>query len=82
MLAEIGAEAIPQILVWNKIDLTGIVPGVDRDEYGKIRRVRLSAKTGKGLEFLRQALIEAAASRIPPTSESSEHKRVRDIHVA
>jgi GTP-binding protein HflX len=39
VLAEIGADAIPQIQVWNKIDLTGVPPGLDRDEYAKIRRV-------------------------------------------
>jgi GTP-binding protein HflX len=82
VLAEIGADAVPQIFLWNKIDLTGIVPGVDRDEYGKIRRVRLSAKTGTGLEFLRQALIEAAASRNASNPESSGREQVRDIHVA
>ena len=36
VLAEIGAGAIPQILVWNKIDLNGLAPGLERDEYGKI----------------------------------------------
>jgi len=61
VLAEIGAAAIPQIIVWNKIDLNGLSPGVDRDEYGKIWRVRLSAVTGEGVEFLRLALTEAAA---------------------
>jgi len=63
VLAEIGADAIPQILVWNKIDLTGLEPGVERDDCGNISRVRLSAKTGAGLDLLRAALIEAAASR-------------------
>ncbi len=67
VLAEIGAEAIPQILVWNKIDLTGVPPGLDRDEYGKIRRVCLSAKSGAGLGILRDALTEVAASRKPTT---------------
>ncbi|MBI2318450.1 MAG: GTPase HflX [Betaproteobacteria bacterium] len=47
VLAEIDADRIPQILVWNKIDLNGLHPGVERDEYGKICRVRLSAKTRK-----------------------------------
>src|SRR6266487_2672535 len=46
VLVEIGASAIPQVLAWNKIDRNGARPGVDRDEYAKIRRVRLSAKTG------------------------------------
>jgi GTP-binding protein HflX len=62
VLDEIGAADVPQILVWNKIDLSGLEPGIERDEYGKISRVRLSAKTGSGCEFLRQALSEAAAS--------------------
>ena len=61
VLREIGAAEIPQIIVWNKIDLNGLAPGVDRDEYGKIWRVRLSAVTGEGVEFLRLALTEAAA---------------------
>jgi GTP-binding protein HflX len=62
VLTEIGADRVPQILAWNKLDLTGVPPGVDRDEYGKIQRVRLSAKTGEGIEFLRQALIEVVAA--------------------
>jgi GTP-binding protein HflX len=69
VLAEIGANAIPQVLVWNKIDKTdGVEPGIDRDEYGRICRVRLSAKSGHGVDALRQALIETAASRHSPAS--------------
>ncbi len=63
VLAEIGADGVPQILVLNKIDLTGVSAGVDRDDCGTIRRVRTSARTGAGLAELRQALIEAAASK-------------------
>jgi GTP-binding protein HflX len=65
VLAEIGGAGIPQVLLWNKIDLTAVGPGLDRDERGNIQRVRLSAKTGTGLEFLRRALVEAAASIRP-----------------
>jgi GTPase len=72
VLAEIGADGIPQVLVWNKIDRTGAAPGVDRDAYARIVRVRLSAKTGEGVEFLRQTLTEAAASR---TSQPIPHER-------
>ena len=64
VLSEIGAADIPQILVWNKIDLNGLAPGLERDEYGKISRVRLSAATGEGVELLRLALTEAAAAKI------------------
>jgi GTPase len=58
VLAEIGAERVPQLLVWNKTDVAGADPGVERDEYGKIRAVRLSALTGAGVPELRTALAE------------------------
>lgn len=58
VLAEIGAQAIPQIVVYNKIDLQGLQPGVQRDEYGKIANIHLSARTGAGLAELRAALAE------------------------
>ena len=58
VLVEIGADHIPQMLVFNKIDLQGLPPSVERDEYGRIAAVRLSAKTGAGLDELRAALVE------------------------
>jgi GTPase len=57
-LEEIGASQVQQIRVYNKVDLAGIAPGVVRDEYGKLRSVYASAKTGAGLELLREALSE------------------------
>jgi GTP-binding protein HflX len=63
VLAEIGADGVPQLLVWNKIDLAGLEPGVDRDEYGKIRRIRVSARSGDGLGDLRAAITEIAVAR-------------------
>ncbi|HUX90476.1 MAG TPA: GTPase HflX [Gallionellaceae bacterium] len=58
VLHEIGAQNIPQILVYNKIDLQDLPAGVKRDEYGKIVSINLSAKTGAGLDDLRGALAE------------------------
>ena len=58
VLAEIGANKIPQIVVYNKIDLQALAAGVKRDEYGNISSVNLSAKTGDGLADLRAALVE------------------------
>jgi len=58
VLQEIGADAVPQLRVYNKLDLTGVAPGVARDEYGKLRSVYVSAQTGAGLELLREALSE------------------------
>jgi GTP-binding protein HflX len=58
VLTEIGADQVPQILVRNKCDAGVCEPGVERDEYGRIRAVRLSALTGAGVPELRAALVE------------------------
>ena len=60
VLAEIGAADVPQILVWNKIDLTLAAAAVERGDCDKIRRGFLSARTGEGLDLLRDALAEVA----------------------
>ncbi len=59
VLREIGADAVPQLKVYNKLDLTAAAPGVGRDEYGRLLSVYVSAQTGAGLELLRDALSEA-----------------------
>ncbi len=58
VLQEIGAASVPQILVLNQIDRLDGEAGMERDEYGRIYKVRVSAKTGAGLEFIRLALSE------------------------
>ncbi len=58
VLKEIGAQDIPQLLVWNKIDQVGLEPSVERGQYGKIDRVFVSAKNGLGLDNLREAIVE------------------------
>lgn len=63
VLHEIGAQDIPQILIFNKIDLQEMPPVVKRDEYGKIISIYLSAKTGAGMEELRAALAEVRDSQ-------------------
>ncbi|HET7833623.1 MAG TPA: GTPase HflX [Gallionella sp.] len=63
VLAEIDAAGIPQIIVFNKIDLLDAPPGLQRDDYGRISRVFLSAKSGVGMDDLRLALLEAMAER-------------------
>ena len=67
VLAEIGAQHIPQIVIYNKIDLQGLEAGVKRNEYGKIVSIHLSAITGAGLADLRAALAEV---RDTPVSEA------------
>lgn len=64
VLQEIGAERVPQIQVMNKVDLTGAEPQVARNECGKISAVWLSARTGEGVNFLRDALGECVSDYI------------------
>lgn len=61
VLHEIGAEKVPQLLILNQIDRLDCAAGFDRDEYGKINRIRVSAKTGDGLPYIKQALLEHQA---------------------
>mgnify|MGYP000855398051 CR=1 FL=1 len=63
VLAEIGAANVPQLKVLNKLDLTGLPPAVERDEYGRILHVRISARCGEGLPLLRGALAEIALAK-------------------
>jgi GTP-binding protein HflX len=70
VLAEIPAGDAPRLQVWNKIDLSrnktataGLEPGVERNQYGRICRVFVSARTGAGLQELRAAIAEFAKER-------------------
>ncbi len=58
VLTEIGARDVPQVIVLNQIDRLGLEAGLERDEYGRISKVRISAKTGEGLQLVRQAMLE------------------------
>lgn len=65
VLVEIGADSIPQVIVLNKIDLTQFAPHIERDEYGKISRIWISAESGSGLDSVRLALEEHASAALP-----------------
>ncbi len=58
VLGEIGAQDVSQVLVMNQIDRAGLEAGLERDEYGRICKILISAKTGDGLQYLEQALKE------------------------
>ena len=64
VLLEIGAHEVQQLIVQNKQDLTGLPPAVERDEYDRITRIRVSAKCGDGLPLLREALAEIALEKL------------------
>jgi len=59
VLNEIGAAEVPQIEIYNKIDLAeNLEPRIDSDPEGNISRVWLSAKSGEGIESLLGVLAE------------------------
>ncbi len=62
VLTEIDAQSVPQLQVFNKIDLLpGIEPHIQRDELGKPKTVWVSAKTGAGMDLLQGAISELLA---------------------
>ena len=73
VLFEIGADHIRPILIMNKIDAGQQAARVERDEYGKINAIYLSARTGDGVSLLRDALGELAddtANTLPTLSHN------------
>lgn len=66
-------QSLPRIHVMNKIDLLGGEPAWDAGE----RIVWLSAKTGAGVDLLKQALLAAAGWRF--ASESTYMARARHV---
>ena len=78
VLDEIDAGKIPQLLVLNKVDLADRLPGVERDEYGRIVRIFLSAKSGEGLDGLRLALSEARDAKLAAEQIENQIKQARN----
>jgi GTP-binding protein HflX len=70
VLAEIGADAIPQILVYNKLDRLDasqsprvLADQIERAPGVRVSRVFVSATDGAGLDQLRSAIARVAAGR-------------------
>ncbi|MGB7391255.1 ribosome rescue GTPase HflX [Marinomonas sp.] len=65
VLKEIGADEVPTLRVFNKIDmLSGSEARIDRDADGKPVRVWVSARDGLGIELLQQAIAELLAEDV------------------
>jgi GTP-binding protein HflX len=59
VLNEIGADAVPTLQVFNKIDLReNELPRLERDELGRPARLFVSAQNHLGLDLLREAITE------------------------
>ncbi len=75
VLRQIDALDIPQIMVYNKIDLLNMLSNIQLDQHGRIQQVWVSAMHDQGLELLVQALrqyfdikCECIWLRLPPTA--------------
>jgi GTP-binding protein HflX len=94
VLAEIGADQIPQMLVFNKIDRLELQPRIDRDANGQASGVWISAEKRLGLDlfadavaqrltrFARRARIRIQASAGAVRSRLYAAKAVRGEHSA
>ena len=58
VLCEVGADQVPVLLVYNKIDVHDAHPRIDRDHEGVPIAVWVSAEQGLGIELLHQAVSE------------------------
>lgn len=59
VLESINAQAVPRLMVYNKIDLSpDVAPKIDRDDLNQIRRVLISAYKGLGMTELCTAIGE------------------------
>ena len=58
VLHGIGADKVPQLMVFNKIDLSGHSVRVERSEGGKAQAVWLSAASGQGIDELLGAITD------------------------
>ena len=67
VLGEIGARQIPTLLVYNKIDISGVKERVQRDSFGRPIKVWVSARSGHGLNLLRVAIGELLAENLIET---------------
>ena len=83
VLAEIGADNVPQLLVFNKLDALDEQhqPLQMQDEYEQdgtqVPRIFVSAKAGVGLQLLRTALATRAQEALGPVAPAEED--VRDL---
>lgn len=67
VLDEIGANEVPKLMVYNKVDAIDSPPRLERDVSGKPFKVWVSAQTGQGLDLLVDAMGELLADELVET---------------
>jgi tRNA modification GTPase len=71
---------LPRVTVLNKIDLAGGEVGVEQTEHGPL--VRLSAKTGSGLDGLRQVLLDVVGGHPAEDAFVARERHLRALTAA
>ena len=64
VLEEIGAQNVPRLRIYNKIDRLARPARIEYDACGSIDAVWLSARTGDGVDLLREVIAERIAKRL------------------
>jgi len=85
VLAEIGADEVPTLKVYNKLDLLDDrEPRIDRNEEGVPVRVWVSAVTGAGLDLLHDVIAELLSNDVIHQSVfiAPKHGRLRALFYA
>lgn len=78
VLDEIGADEVPTLKVYNKLDLLDDAqPRIDRDEDGKPIRVWVSANTGAGIDLLHEAVAELLTHEVVHAVIALRHEQSR-----
>jgi GTPase len=67
-----GLDALPQIVVLNKLDLLQEPPSLGVEDERVVRIFRVSAATGQGVEELKRALFELVEPAEPPAAVDEE----------
>jgi GTP-binding protein HflX len=89
VLKEIGADQVPQIEVFNKIDmLDDQTPKIERDANGRVKRIWVSALSNNGMDLLKETLAayfrpqtDILQLRIPSTAGRLRAKLYEIGHV-
>jgi GTPase len=68
VLEEIGAEATPQLMVYNKVDLLDEAPRIERNSRGVAVKVWVSSINGAGKELLLEAIAERLGESVIETN--------------
>ncbi|HCI53653.1 MAG TPA: GTPase HflX [Gallionella sp.] len=79
VLKEIDAGDIPQLMVYNKVDLTEMPAGAERDDCDRIARVFLSAVSGAGMDDLRLALTAAKEAKLVVEQNENQIRQARNL---